>query len=133
MDTKETDRLINDYLRQLDRAAAHMQQDRRAELLAEIREHIDAALRQDEAAGEAAVRNVLDRLVLLPIVLVGLSFALGGPHGAEESLPSGDARPAGEKVEAPLELGAAAPVLIAAGVPSALYLGWQSLVADGPT
>jgi hypothetical protein len=64
-------------------------------------------------------------LVLLPIVLVGLSFALGGPHGAEESLPSGDARPAGEKVEAPLEQGAAAPVLIAAGVPSALYLGWQ--------
>jgi hypothetical protein len=35
MDTKETDRLINDYLRQLDRAAAHMQRDRRAELLAE--------------------------------------------------------------------------------------------------
>jgi hypothetical protein len=31
-------------------------------LIAEIREHIDAALREEEAAGEVAVRNVLERL-----------------------------------------------------------------------
>src|SRR3712207_8779106 len=35
---------------------------RRAELIAEIRGHIETALREEEAAGEAAVRNVLDRL-----------------------------------------------------------------------
>jgi hypothetical protein len=62
MHTMETDRLIDDYLRRLEQAAAHMQRARRTELVAEIRGHIDTALRQEQAAGEAAVRNVLDRL-----------------------------------------------------------------------
>jgi hypothetical protein len=62
MDTMETDRLIDDYLRRLEHAAAHMQRARRAELVAEIRGHIETALREEQAAGEAAVRNVLDRL-----------------------------------------------------------------------
>jgi hypothetical protein len=62
MHTMETDRLIDDYLRRLEDAAAHMQRARRDELVAEIRGHIEAALRQELAAGEAAVRNVLDRL-----------------------------------------------------------------------
>jgi hypothetical protein len=62
MHTMETDRLIDDYLRRLGQAAAHMQRARRAELVAEIRGHIETALRQEQAAGEAAVRNVLDRL-----------------------------------------------------------------------
>ena len=62
MSTMETDGLVDDYLRRLDEAAAHMQRSRRAELVAEIREHIDAALREEEARSEAAVRNVLERL-----------------------------------------------------------------------
>ena len=62
MDTMETDRLIDDYLRRLEHAAAHMQRARRTELVAEIRGHIETALREEQAAGEAAVRNVLDRL-----------------------------------------------------------------------
>jgi hypothetical protein len=62
MTTMETDRLVDDYLRRLETAAAHLQRSRRAELVAEIREHIEAALHEDEAAGEAAVRNVLERL-----------------------------------------------------------------------
>ena len=62
MDTMETDRLIDDYLRRLEQAAAHMQRARRTELVAEIRGHIETALREEHAAGEAAVRNVLDRL-----------------------------------------------------------------------
>ena len=62
MDTVETDHLIEDYLRRLEHAAAHMRRDRRAEIVAEIRAHIDTALRQEKAGGEAAVRNVLDRL-----------------------------------------------------------------------
>jgi hypothetical protein len=188
MDTMETDRLIDDYLRRLERAAAHMQRARRAELVEGIRGHIDTALRQEQAAGEAAVRNVLDRLgppediveaaqphtpdadhragkleiaalialivpfigwlvgavlvsasrawsrrdqligallLLLPIVLLGLSFTMGGPDGGEESVPPGDARLAGEKVEDPSGPGPLGLVLFVAGVPSALYLGWQ--------
>ena len=62
MDTMETDHLIDDYLRRLEHAAAHMQRTRRTELVAEIRGHIETALSQENAAGEAAVRNVLDRL-----------------------------------------------------------------------
>ena len=57
-----TDRLVDEYLRRLDAAAAHLQRSRRAELVAEIREHIQAALREEDEAGEAAVRNVLERL-----------------------------------------------------------------------
>ena len=62
MITVKTDRLVDDYLRRLEEAAAHLQRSRRTELVAAIREHIDAALREEEAAGEAAVRNVLERL-----------------------------------------------------------------------
>lgn len=62
MITMETDRLVDDYLRRLAAAAAHWQRSRRTELIAEIREHIEVALRQEEEASEAAVRNVLERL-----------------------------------------------------------------------
>lgn len=189
MHTMETDRLVDDYLRRLEHAAAHMQRARRTELVAEIRGHIDTALRQEQAAGEAAVRNVLDRLgppediveaaeppsppgdrragvleigallalivpfigwligtvlvfasriwsrrdkligallLLLPIAVLSLGFVAAGPSGSEDSVPPGDTRPAGEKVEdtnlgtGPVEL-----LLFVAGLPSALYLGWQ--------
>jgi hypothetical protein len=62
MITMETDRLVDDYLRRLDAAAAHLQRSRRAELVGEIREHIETALREEQAADEVAVRNVLERL-----------------------------------------------------------------------
>lgn len=62
MVTMETDRLVDDYMRRLESAAAHLQRSRRSELVAEIREHIETALRQDDAASETAVRNVLERL-----------------------------------------------------------------------
>ena len=190
MHTMETDRLIDDYLRRLDHAAAHMRPARRTELVAEIREHIEMALRQEQAAGEAAVRNVLDRLgppeeiveaaepasphsqvragkleiaalialivpfmgwligtvlvfasgvwsrrdkligallLLLPIVVLGLGFvAAAGPNGSEELVPPGDPRPVGEKEEVPISgPGPLEFVLFVAGLPSALYLGWQ--------
>ena len=62
MTIMETDRLVDDYLSRLEKAAAHMQRSRRAELIAEIREHIETALREEDAASEVAVRNVLERL-----------------------------------------------------------------------
>lgn len=58
----ETDRLVDDYLRRLEATAAHLQRSRRVELVAEIREHIEAALAEEDAADEVAVRNVLERL-----------------------------------------------------------------------
>ena len=62
MTTMQTERLVDDYLSRLEEAAAHLQRSRRAELIAEIREHIEAALREEEAVSEVAVRNVLERL-----------------------------------------------------------------------
>jgi hypothetical protein len=185
----ETDRLVDEYLRRLERAATHMQRARRAELVAEIRGHIETALGQEQAASEAAVRNVLDRLgppedivdaaeppsphgdqragtleivalialivpvigwligavlvfasrvwsrrdkligallLLLPIVILSLGFvAAAGSSGSEDSTPPGDTRPVGEKVEDPIDPGFEGLVLFVAGLPSALYLGWQ--------
>jgi hypothetical protein len=57
-----SDRLIEDYLRRLESAAAHLPRARRAELVAEIREHIRAGVGEEGAAGDAAVLNVLERL-----------------------------------------------------------------------
>ena len=188
MHTMETDRLIDDYLRRLEHAAGHMQRARRTELVAEIRGHIETALGQEQAAGEAAVRNVLDRLgppeeiveaaeppslpgdrragvleilallalivpligwligtvlvfasrvwsrrdkvigailLTLPVLVLGLGYVAAGPNGSEDSTPPGDTRPVGEKVEDPMGPGPAELVFFVAGLPSALYLGWQ--------
>jgi hypothetical protein len=199
MDTMQTDRLIDEYLSRLEDAAAHMQRARRTELVAEIRGHIETALDQEQAAGEAAVRNVLERLgppedivdaaeprptetvrrtgpleiaalialivpfigwligavlviasrvwsgrdkliggllLLAPILILSLGFvAASGPNGGEESVPPGDTRPVGEKVEDPGTPGPVELVLFVAGLPSALYLGWQLRrdPASGPT
>jgi Domain of unknown function (DUF4190) len=56
------DPLVEDYLRHLEAVAAGLPGYRREELLAEIRAHLDEALRQVPAGDEAAVRSVLDRL-----------------------------------------------------------------------
>ena len=58
----ETDRLVDDYMRRLEAAAAHLQRSRRAESRGGDPRHIEAALRQEDTANEAAVRNVLERL-----------------------------------------------------------------------
>jgi hypothetical protein len=62
MTTVHQNELVADYLRRLERAAAPLTRSRRAELVAEIREHIDDALLEAGAADEVAVRNVLERL-----------------------------------------------------------------------
>jgi hypothetical protein len=62
MTTGAADPLLTDYLSRLAAAAAVLPPDRRAELLAEIGEHIDAARAAGATADEAAVRTLLDRL-----------------------------------------------------------------------
>jgi hypothetical protein len=57
-----TDPLVEDYMRRLEAAAWALPDYRRDELLAEIRAHLDEALRQVPAGDEAAVRSMLDRL-----------------------------------------------------------------------
>lgn len=58
----DADVLVDDYLLRLEAAAARLAFDRRAELVAEVREHIDAALAEADRRDEPTVRNVLERL-----------------------------------------------------------------------
>ncbi|MEV0401978.1 hypothetical protein [Actinoallomurus sp. NPDC050550] len=57
-----TDELIGEYLGRLEAAARGLPPDRGAELVAEIREHIDTVLAQSPDRTEATVRTILDRL-----------------------------------------------------------------------
>ena len=56
------DVLVRDYLGRLEAAAWPLATDRRAELVGEVREHIEAALREAGRSDEVTVRNVLERL-----------------------------------------------------------------------
>jgi hypothetical protein len=60
--TSQGHELVADYLRRLDAAAARLPADRRAELVDEIRGHIEAALTEAGTRDETTVRNVLGRL-----------------------------------------------------------------------
>jgi len=62
MVTTHPDRLVVAYLRRLEGAAAALPSSRRAELVSEIRAHVDDALREAGVADEVTVRNVLERL-----------------------------------------------------------------------
>ena len=62
MVTVKTDRIVDDYLHRLDKAAAALPPERRSELLAEIRAHVDEALRAADVTNEVEVRNVLEAL-----------------------------------------------------------------------
>lgn len=62
MNNVHSDPLVHDYLRRLDAAASGLPADRRADLVAEIREHIHDALQTGGPTDEVTVRNVLERL-----------------------------------------------------------------------
>ena len=57
-----TDPLADDYLRRLEAAASALPVHQREELVSQIRDHLQEALRQTPAGDKAAVRNVLERL-----------------------------------------------------------------------
>jgi uncharacterized membrane protein len=57
-----TDPLVDDYLRRLDAAASALPAHQREELISEIRDHLQEALRREPASDEASVRNLLERL-----------------------------------------------------------------------
>ena len=87
-DHRHTNRLVQDYLRRLEQAAAPLPRSRRAELVAEIREHIDDALLEAGAADEVAVRNVLERLGP-PEEIVAAAATPTGPTGRAGRLEIG--------------------------------------------
>ncbi len=58
----DTELLVSDYLGRLEAATALLPVYRRAELVAEVRDHIRAALAEAGRSDEVAVRNILERL-----------------------------------------------------------------------
>ncbi|OGO56571.1 MAG: hypothetical protein A2Z32_00875 [Chloroflexi bacterium RBG_16_69_14] len=54
--------MVGEYMKELEAAAVRLEPDRRAELIAEVREHIDLALAEAGGSDEAAVHSVLGRL-----------------------------------------------------------------------
>jgi len=54
--------LVRDYLGRLEAAAWPLAEDRRSELVGEVREHIETALGEAGQRDEVTVRNVLERL-----------------------------------------------------------------------
>jgi hypothetical protein len=64
-------------------------------------------------------------LLTLPVLVLSLGYVAAGPNGSEESTPPGETRSVGEKVEDTIALGPTELVFFVAGLPSALYLGWQ--------
>lgn len=54
--------LVRDYISRLEAQAASLPAERRAELVGEVREHIDSALLEAGHTDEVTVRNVLERL-----------------------------------------------------------------------
>lgn len=61
MATMTAEHLVEDYLRRLEAAAGDLPRARRAELVQEIREHIEHGL-DETGRDEVSIRNVLERL-----------------------------------------------------------------------
>jgi hypothetical protein len=82
--------LVGAYLDRLRAVGSGLPPDRRDELVAEVREHIDEATRAERAAGnvgEAGVRNVLDRLGP-PEEIAREAIAQEPPAAAHQSQPT---------------------------------------------
>ena len=71
MTTMRRDRLVDDYLRRLEAAAAHLPRERRRELMGEIEEHVEAGLAE---AGDAPPER--GRLETAALIVLCFSFLL---------------------------------------------------------
>lgn len=82
-----SDALVRDYLGRLEAAAWPLAPDRRAELVGEVREHIEVALGEAGRGDEVTVRNVLERLgppeeiVAAEVSAPGQTVSPGGVQG----------------------------------------------------
>ena len=127
----DTDVLVRDYLGRLEVAAAALPADRRAELAAEVRDHIDAALAETGRSDEVTVRNVLERLGP-PEEIVAAEGGQSGRHDAAAPAAAGVVAGARSRwgaleVAAVVLLGLAWPALF---LPLGLFL-WMACGAVG--
>jgi uncharacterized membrane protein len=127
----DTDVLVRDYLGRLEAAAAALPLGRRAELAAEVRDHIDAALAEAGRSDEVTVRNILERLGSPEEIVAGEAAQAGTPAGAAVASMSGVARTGSRwgavEVTAVVLLGLAWPAIF---LPFGLFL-WPGMGVVG--
>lgn len=127
----DADVLVGDYLGRLEAAAAALPVDRRAELAAEVREHIDEALAEAGRSDEVTVRNILERLGSPEEIVAGEAGQAEAPGVAARASTGGPAatgsRWGAVEVTALLLLGLAWPALF---LPYGLVL-WLGLGVIG--
>ncbi|HEV8403697.1 MAG TPA: hypothetical protein VGQ31_11770 [Candidatus Limnocylindrales bacterium] len=111
--------LVDDYLGRLEAAAGAIEGDRRAELVADVREHIDLALADRGTADEATVRMVLDRLGSPAEIVAAEMGEERSAVGLEAQEPS-TTDPAGRK---PLSVEARALLLLTVGAVILPFIG----------
>jgi uncharacterized membrane protein len=87
----DAEALVIDYLGRLEAAARSLPASRRAELAAEVRQHIEKALTEAGVRDEVTVRNVLDRLGLPDDIVDAERDADGPPPGWTISATTGSA------------------------------------------
>lgn len=79
------DELVRDYLGRLEAASWTLPPDRRAELVGEVREHIETALTEAGRRDPVTVRNVLERLGRPEeIVATETETELSADHGSKD-------------------------------------------------
>jgi uncharacterized membrane protein len=127
----DTDVLVRDYLGRLEAAAAALPLDRRAELTAEVRDHIDAALAEAGRSDEVTVRNILERLGSPEEIVAGEAAQAGTPDGPAPASAGGVAETGSRwgavEVTALVLLGLAWPAIV---LPFGLFL-WLGFGAVG--
>lgn len=124
--------LVNGYLDRLETAAEVLPRDRRLELVAEVRAHIDASMAEAGRSDEATVRNILERLGSPEEIMAGEAGRIGAETSGSNQRPtidvSGNASRWGAiEVAAFVLLGLAWPSLL---LPFGLFL-WMGLGVTG--
>jgi uncharacterized membrane protein len=125
----QTHPLIDDYLGRLHAAAWVLQPDRRNELVSEIREHIEDALRATGTRDEVAIRNVLERLGA-PEEIVAAAVD-GQPVDLPRAVPRSAApirRVGGLEIASIITLAIGGAILPVIGVAAGVVLAWASSV-----
>jgi HAAS domain-containing protein len=85
----DADVLVRDYLDRLEAAAVALPANRREELTAEVREHINAALADAGRSDEVTVRNILERLGSPEEIVAAETDPAGTRGGAAVALVDG--------------------------------------------
>lgn len=119
----DTDVLVRDYLGGLEAAAAVLPVHRRAELMGEVRDHIDAALAEAGRSDEVTVRNILERLGSPEEIVAGEPQSTPSPNGGVAS----GSKWGGVEITALVLLGLAWPALF---LPYGLFL-WLGMGVVG--